>query len=102
MSQDDELAVLHQSLQRVQHASKVPDAGPWVVVAVVDMSKRGPVATPMLGGELRFTMRRFSSAEEAIANSVAMPAAKMYGGLALNIVTGDTVRFQPFDQQRVV
>jgi hypothetical protein len=96
------LNTLAESAERVLHARTTPDAGPWVVIAVVPFSRSGPVATPMLAGQIRYSMRRFETAEEAIANSVAMPAAKMYGGLVLNIVTGETVRFQPFDKQAAV
>jgi hypothetical protein len=90
------LNTLAESAERVLHARTTPDAGPWVVIAVVPFSRSGPVATPMLAGQIRYSMRRFETAEEAIANSVAMPAAKAYGGWAINIVTGETAAIAPF------
>lgn len=94
---DDQLDMLRMSMERT--ATWQADAGPWVVLGVVPM-RDGPVATPLLGGSRRFTMRRFASAEEAIANSVAMPAAKAYGGWAVNIETGETVRIAPYAQHQ--
>ena len=69
--------------------------GPWVVVAVVPMSGRAPLAVPLLGAK-PFAMRGYPTAEEAIASTVNFPAGRSYGGIVLNIQTGRTVRFKPF------
>lgn len=91
---DEQLNMLRTSMEHT--ATWKADGGPWVVLGVVPM-RDGPVATPLLGGSRRFTMRRFGSAEEAIANSVSMPAAKAFGGWALNIESGETVRIAPYE-----
>ena len=98
---NDHLDALRHSVQRMEQPGPAPDRGQWVVIAVVPLTRSGPVATPMLGGATRFSMRRFATAEEAVANSVAMPAARSFGGWALNITTGETVRINPFHSGRV-
>jgi hypothetical protein len=99
---EDAITILRESAERMVQHKPTLDEGAWVVIAVLPTVSRGLLATPMLGGFARFSMRRFNTAEEAIANSVAMPAAKAWGGWVLNIETGQTMSFRPFQDARVI
>ena len=76
---NEHLHLLRDSAERMAAAQSVPDAGPWVVLAVVPHIG-GQWGVPQMGSHMRYVMRRYATAEEAVANSVAMPAAKSYGG----------------------
>ncbi len=71
--------------------------GPWVVVGTI-RSEAVPVMEPV---KRRF-LRRYASAEEAIAASVEHSCTRVGGGWALNLETGATVRIRRFEDGRVV
>lgn len=71
--------------------------GPWVVIGRV-RNEGVPVLEPVK----RIFLRRYATAEEAIAASVEHSSTRVGGGWALNLETGATVQIRRFDDGRVV
>lgn len=95
-----------RSVKRMEQAARElggANEGPWVVVATMPKWPKNEIdGIPVLHRPKRLVMRRYNSAEEAVAASVQDSAARVGGGWALNLETGATVRIAPFQYERHV
>lgn len=94
----EELDEVIRSLERLAERATLggPQEGPWVLVGALGRGREHdgiPVMEPLK----RMVMRRYRSAEEAIAASVLHSALRVNGGWTLNLETGETVRVRAFE-----
>ena len=87
-----------EGLERLLATSKLggPNEGAWVLVGALGKGREHD-GIPVMEPEKRLVMRRYRSAEEAIAASVLHSALRVNGGWTLNLETGETVRVRPFE-----
>ena len=100
---EDMYHALAESLERLTAPGCIggKNQGDWVLIGRVELAG-GQVheGVPVMEPKRRLFMRRFSSAEEAIAASVLHSSTRVCGGWALNLVSGDTVLVRPFSTTR--
>ena len=84
-------------LERLSGEQPPGDTGDWVLVATLVRQAHGVEGVPVMARDrvMNLTMRRYDSAEEAMALSMSDSAMRIGGGWVLNLRTGETVRVTP-------
>lgn len=86
------------------HATRLggPHAGQWVLLALVGAGDTDHEVVPVMEPRKRLVMRRYRTAEEAIAAATEHAASRVGGGWAVNIKTGRMVQYGPYHSQQHV
>lgn len=95
---DKMMAELAASIERLTEPGALggPNEGPWVLIGSL-LKGREQEGIPVMEPRKRMVMRRYRTAEEAIAASVLHSALRVNGGWTLNLETGQTVPVRPFE-----